>query len=107
MGKEVNLSDSWLVDQVNKIETEAFGHDTIKLGKDEKLAVLRLGGELVVGYAIYAVRRHLASMNINKLAIAAGHRGCGFGRTLLRHLMAIARCRGRGQAQLEVACLSS
>merc|ERR1719221_886228 len=61
----------------------------------------------VVGYATYVIRRDVRTMSVNKLAVATTHRRCGFGRSLIRHLIQLAKCRPRGEVPLEVVCLSS
>merc|ERR1711963_1349912 len=74
--------------------------------KGEQVAVLMLDGQ-VVCYASYSIRRDLQSLSICKLAVEESQRRQGLGRSMLRHLIQVAKCRNRGEAALKVVCLSS
>jgi len=106
--KSVEKSNDALAVQISALSREAFGadEDAMRTRKAEHVAALLIEGE-VVSYASYSVRRDLLSLSVSKLAVAVAYRRRGLGRTMLRHLIQMAKCRTRGEPPLEVVCLSS
>jgi len=104
----VDKSDHAVAVQIRALSQEAFGkgEDAMQLRRGERVAALLVSGE-VVSYASYVVRRDLASFSVNKLAVAQSHRRRGLGRIMLRNLIQMSKRRARGEAPLDVVCLSS
>merc|ERR1711988_1156726 len=104
--RSIDRSNESLVCQIATLSKEAFGkdEDAMQLKKGEQVAVLLIGEE-VVCYASYTIRKDVSSLSVSKLAVTQARRRCGLGRTMIRHLIQIAKCRNRGDTSLEVICL--
>jgi len=106
--RSIDRSNEALVSQITDLSKEAFGKDeeAMQLKKGEQVAVLQIG-EQVVCYASYTIRKDVSSLSVSKLAVTPARRRCGLGRTMIRHLIQIAKRRNRSEASLEVICLSA